>query len=151
MSTDLETTAKMSEETQHQIFSLIVQETIYHITPDGAESLAANSNRKLASDEQMYQRRCTATDKWEQLDTGWVKDIALLHVENKEGRFLINPSEEEREDSDKRVLEISYCPEVVGGWLIPPRETFRGTPSGSTLYIRCKHGEAKYLVSAIPS
>jgi hypothetical protein len=127
------------------------------------ESFVVDSrfSRRLETSEQPYQRLhhkggAVATEQWKQLDFGWLKEnTGMISITNDEGTFYeVNPTEEEREDVEKRVIEVGYqslndIQDFV--WFVPPGEDFRGSPSHpSRLWIRCQHGEARFTLTVFP-
>lgn len=107
--------------------------------------------RTLKSSGEAYQRGLVADGSWRKLDLGWVPDPGLVLIYNREGQNLqANPSDEERADIAKRVLEVSYAGELPG-WLVLPGESMRGLPTdASELMVRSRHGKIRYQVFAVP-
>lgn len=133
---------------------ITVVEYLY-FNPFGDQPSAVESkfSRPLTSkDEQPYERRLRVGEEWMQLDMGWLKEVSMLRIHNQEGQFrLINPTEEEIAESQKKVLEVRYQGSS-GTWLIPPGESMRGTPSSPhTLQIRCQSGDARFTLYAFPA
>ena len=137
-----------------------VVETVYHRSP-GAPPVGVESrfSQDLDSDEQVYERRLKATKEWQLLDCGWVEDPLMLLIINEEGKRLqVNPTDEEREDTAKRVLQIAYVIIVlgeVGGegipYLVPPGTSTRLYPSTiEGLHVRCQSGTAQFTLYAYP-
>ncbi|KKN23028.1 hypothetical protein LCGC14_0908990 [marine sediment metagenome] len=120
----------------------------------GKEPKMVNSafSRTLESHQQLYQRELEATEEWELLDCGWVESAGMLIIQNVEGQGLQrNPTEEEKEASAKKVLQLSYA--VIDGsyWLIPPGESIQAFPSKVTLlYIRSQSGITEYTLTIFP-
>ncbi len=129
-----------------------VVETVCHrVVGEEATSLETGYSRDLESDEQVYERRAVATEKWQPLDCGWLEgNVGLLIIRNEGGKSpQVNPTEAEKEELAKRVIEIAYP--VSGRWLIPPGASMRGYPiDASNLAIRCQHSTAKYRLFLIP-
>ena len=146
----------MSEEGLDRI---LVIDSVY-FCPYNDEVIGVDSryDRPLETQEQVYTRQChnpntVSTEEWRQLDFGWLSsNIGMFVITNDEGKYYdTHPSEEEKEDTKKRILQIrcNANPDCV--WLIPPGESFRGSPSDpSHLWIRCEHGQAKYTLTAFP-
>lgn len=140
---------------------LTVVESLYHQS-FGEEPVRVDSrfSRELESDEQPYSRRLKATEGWQPLDCGWVKDPGMVCVTNEEGKhFQVNPTKEEKEALARKVLEILISPgqlnrESMGweslGWLIPPGESFRGCPPSHKIWIRSQSGVTRFSVFTIP-
>lgn len=135
---------------------LTVTETVYHQTP-GEEASFINSNfsRELEVKEEPYTRRCTATEEWQPLDLGWLKDlgVGMLVIRNEQGKIFDKiPTAEEREEEFKRVLQLRYRGDHVNHfWIIPPTETIKGCPSqAESLLIRSAYKTAKYSLFLVP-
>lgn len=138
---------------------LVVVETVYH-QPTGEQPTAVESrfSRDLQTVEQPYQRQLTATEEWKPLDCGWIKDAGMLVIQNLEGKFQANPTDEERAEAAARVLEVSYREDQDPnmdvsrhGWLIYPGESFRGCPSNlDLLAVRSQYGSLRLSVFIIP-
>ena len=135
---------------------LTVVEQVYYQREDSDLQCTENGfSRDLDTDEQQYVRGPMGVgEKWEKLDTGWVEEVAMIVVRNNEGEGLkLQPTEEEKEESAKKIIELSLDSDIRGGvWLVPPGESFRGYPSNSSIvYIRCQYGETKFTITAIPN
>ncbi len=132
---------------------LTVVETVYH-RPAEEEPTCVESkfSRALRTHEQPYSRKLTATEEWQSLDCGWLEACSSLSIQNEEGRHLsIHPSEEEKADLAKRIIEISYTSLGYDKWLILPGESMRGCPASlKSLMVRCQHGKAKFTLNLIP-
>lgn len=131
-----------------------VVETVYHqVLGEEPTSLETRYNRDLESNEQVYERQAVATEEWKLLDCGWLSgNVGLLVIRNEEGKSRqTNPTEAEKEELAKRVIEVCHLGSVLGGWFIPPSTSMRGYPSHPpSLRIRCLHGTAKYRLFLIP-
>lgn len=129
---------------------LTVSERVYHrpIGEEASEFVSAYSH-ELETQEQPYERNCTATEEWQEVDLGWLKDgVSMLVIRNNEGRRLQrNPTDDVKADIAKRVLLVS--PDRSLPWLVRPKESLRGCPS-TRLFIRSQHGPIKYTVFAVP-
>ena len=79
----------------------------------------------------------------------------MLVVVNEEGKYTQRiPSPSEREESDKRVLEVGILVEGVTMFaVIPPQQSIRFSPGqGVGLYmIRSRHATARYAVHVFSS
>ncbi len=115
--------------------------------------------RDLESRQQVYERELEATEEWQPLDHGWLKDsVRMLVITNQEGQNLqVHPTDEEREATAKRVLCLAYGsnngphPCLDCCWLVPPGESFQGFPSQiSQLCIRSQSGITEYTLYLIP-
>lgn len=130
-----------------------VVETVYH-APAGRSPTPIESRfeRKLETDEQLYQRYMKVGEKWTPLDCGWLgENVGMLLIHNEEGLNLFTiPTEEELAAINARVVELSYN-RTGEGWLVLPRESMRACPSSTKgLFMRCRSGEANITVSLIP-
>ena len=132
---------------------LTVIEMVYHRPVDGEHGgVETRFNRKLQTQEQMYQRKMTVGEAWVPLDLGWLDEngISALVLVNNEEHFTHQPTEEELAELAKKVIQIGYA-EGGYAWDIPPGESFRGTPTNSEhLFVRCVHGSAKCTLTLIP-
>ena len=141
---------------------LTVVETVYHRSIGQEPSMFdSRFSRELKTRDQPYgPRRLVATEKWALVDLGWVKSAGMIVVRNEEGQHLqANPTEQERAETRRKVLEIAWQetvdnPEIEEpsnySWLVPPGESFRGYPACSKLLIRCRSGNAKYTLFVVP-
>jgi hypothetical protein len=132
---------------------MTVVDIFYHqVFGEQPESVESRFERELSSDEQMYQRKKVATEEWQPIDLGWVKEVGTVFIQNIEGQFhSVNPTVEQKEEIAKRVLEFTFaqCKEC---FLIPPGESMRCSPtSAGSLMLRCRSGQAKYLVVVVSS
>lgn len=115
-------------------------------------------DRELKVEEEAYERNmCKVTEDWQEIDLGFLKGkpLSYVFVKNNEGTNLqVNPSPEEKEQIEKKILEVSFdapwLPSGTGVWLIPPGECFGGYPSNDSVWIRCQSGEARYSLFAAP-
>ena len=133
---------------------LVVVESVYHQSPDGQPTSAEGAYaRQLDTDEQPYARKCKATEEWRPLDCGWLDRASMLHVVNEEGRFLVQPTDAEREEVNRKLIELAVS---VQGSLtpfaeIPPHETARFRPvDPKALRVRCRSGAAKFTLTLFP-
>jgi hypothetical protein len=140
---------------------ITVLESVYY-RPYNQQPIALEirSSRSLKSDEKPYQRqnhkKTVATEEWKEVDFGWLEnDLGLFVIQNDEGSMYETiPTEDEKSEDKKKVLEIGFGtpenpPQDV--WLIPPHESFRGSPSSSSnVMIRSQHKEIKYTLTAFP-
>ena len=134
---------------------LVVVESVYHQMPDGQPTTAQAPPHvcELETDEQPYARKYKATEEWRPLDCGWLDRASMLHVVNEEGRFLVQPTDAEREEVNRKVIELAVS---VQGSLtpfaeIPPHETARFRPvDPKALRVRCRHGATKFTLTLFP-
>jgi hypothetical protein len=134
-----------------------VVQHVYHQSPDDQPfAVTTGFNRYLATKEQAYQRKTKVGTDWESLDTGWLNQASLLLIKNEEGKFTQQtPSEEEREESQRKVIEVACGPNLPANhepdWLVLPQEEIRVTPADlSRIRIRCQYGIAYFTVTLIP-
>lgn len=139
---------KQAKEIKNRI---TVVETIYHQEfGENPVMVASRYSRELESYDQPYERKLVATPTWEPLETGWIKECGLMIIKNREecSRMVI-PTEEEKEELAKKMLEVSYGDR--DGWLIPPGETMKAYPrSLEGLGICSLHGNTKYKLYLYP-
>lgn len=140
---------------------LTVIETIYY-QPFGEEASASDNRYSCelkTSGQQLYgPRKLKATQEWQQLDVGWLKDglAGMFSIKNIEGLVREKlPSADELKEVATRIIEITYDPEDDREnplcWEIPPGQSFQGKPSHiDKLYIRTQFGTAKYLLTVFP-
>ena len=119
--------------------------------------------RWLDSEEQAYQRSLVLTEEWKQLDFGWLEQnqIARLVIKNDEGRFLTNPTEDEKKEMAERIILLGHSPietDLEGQqyrfatWKIRPGEDFQGEPTtGNSIYLRSTKGKVRCTITAIPN
>lgn len=147
------------EEINQRGHRLTVNESVYHqLYGEQPSQIENHFSRFVESDEEPYSRRRKATEEWQPLDIGWVKEIGvgMLVISSLAGKALQrNPTKEEKEETAKQILEVSYTAatptSVALCWLIPPGESMRGMPShGNELWIRSRHGTVRYTVFVIP-
>lgn len=108
--------------------------------------------RPIENSEQPYSRSFVVGETPKKLIDKycWVENPGMIHVSNDEGnRLSLTPTSEETTEIEDRIIEIYN--EGSRGWLVPPREPFRGTPvDWQTLMIRCLNGEAHYTLTVFP-
>lgn len=125
---------------------------VYYETADAQPEGAHYAfSRELETDDQVYKRNLTATKEWRPLDCGWLDDCSMLVIVNNEGKFTVNPTDEEQEEASEKVLEVCYDYTTSYYWLIPVGESMQAYPSdASKLFIRCRSGDAKFTVHLFP-
>lgn len=124
---------------------------------DGNPVAMALKYTRLCVADQAYRREVKIGPTWVALDLGWVPVASLVVVENKEGEFKKNPSDEEREEADSRVVEFGVYREgedpsrATPAVLLRPQE-WRGLEfvEGARVAVRCRAGTAACVVSAFP-
>jgi hypothetical protein len=139
-----------------------VVETVY-FQPASAEPTQTGSRfcRWVGTDEQPYKRQTKVGESWVPLDAGWLKEAGMLVLANKEGEFFrVNPTEEERTETAKKIVEVGLYTGVskeTGQSVIEPfarvhpAESTRFTPLDlSVIRLRCLSGDAKILLTLLP-
>ena len=136
--------------------SLTIVENAYHQLI-GEESTRIESRYEvpLFTDEQPYIRRTKVGEKWETIDTGWVKDPRMIWIHNEEGKFTqVNPTKEERKESDKRIIGVTFNSFQACSYAcldVYPGQSIRICPSGFyKILVKSQHGTAKYTLTALP-
>jgi hypothetical protein len=133
---------------------ITVVETIYHQNlTEEPFAIESNYDRSVKTKEQPYQRHCIVGEEWQQLDTGWIGNHpSLLYIHNREGEFPHRiPTPEEVEQSNKKVLLLSFDKTTEHSWRILPKESHRGLPSTiGGLFIRSCSGITKYTLCLLP-
>lgn len=140
---------------------LTIVETISHQQPNGQPtSVDSRFGRYLQSGEEPYTRKVMVTQNWEPLDCGWLDEASIVSIVNNEGRFTqVQPTQEQRELVEARIVEIGCRPELSEDarpyatfGLVRPGESYRGEPAVSlkSLMIRCRSGQAKCTITIFP-
>lgn len=135
-----------------------VVSTIYHQQPD-AEPIAveARFSRWLESGEQPYLRKLTIGEKWTPLDLGWLQGAGRVFLKNEEGRFAAQPTQEEREATMARIVELAVVEPVAGNrhfsWgRVRPGESLCFEPTNpASLRLRCQRGQARITLLIVPN
>ena len=128
---------------------LSVVELVYH-QPEGERGVAVESRfaRNLVSTEQMYHRRITVTEEWQPIDGAWIKQAGMMVLSNDEGRFTVQPTQEERDAANEKIVEVGSDGMK---WLARPGESIRAEPSDlSAVHVRCRKGSARCTLSLFP-
>lgn len=133
----------------------VVSQTYYQRLGKNPIQVESRFSRGVSSGQQLYQREEEVGENWVPLDLGWITKVGFLEIANNEGRFLqVIPTEEEREDTAKKILEVrGYDATCSSGclWLVPPGESFRGFPSKpQNLFIRSQLGTIEYTLYVFP-
>lgn len=103
---------------------------------------------------QPYQRRCKATEEWQPLDLGWSEEVSLLAIRNEEGKFWVNPTEQERAEMEAKVIELAVMAggQLVTMGLVRPGRSGQIEPSNlGSWRIRCLSGYARYTLCLFPA
>lgn len=130
---------------------------VYH-QQTGSEPVSVESrfSRWLESDEQPYLRKLTIKEEWTALDGGWLKEVGEVFLRNDEGKFQVQPTDEERAAVMARVVEIAVVEPVVKQRLfvfgrIRPLESLQFEPHDLTsLRLRCVSGTARCTLALFP-
>jgi len=132
---------------------MTVVERVHHQIP-GSEpgSVESTFSRELESDEQPYLRFAKAAEDWQPLDLGWVEQVGMLCISNDEGRNLsVVPTDDEKAETAKKILEITYNVNGEECWIVLPKESMRANPSHpKNLFIRSQHGTVRITIYVIP-
>jgi len=116
---------------------------------DDPKSIDCRYSALLETKEQMYSRRLKVGQNWVEIETGWVNSPGLLVIQNHPTKFATNPTKEQRDEDQKRFLEISY--DGNKPWLVSPGRFFVAQPSDlAGCKMRCVQGTAEITISAIP-
>lgn len=150
---------------------ITIVETVYHHCDGQSPSAPIESrySRILKTNEQSYgPRRMTISEVWQPIDTGWLGNkredlggetvkVGMLSIHNLEGtQYSVQPSHEERAAMQRRVIEIGFQHDdlialVHPAILILPGESTRFHPArASQIRVRCRCGQAKLSITAIP-
>lgn len=106
------------------------------------------------SEDPAYQRWHRASEKWKPLETGWVRAVGYVLLENRAGKGLnTNPSPEQLEEFSKQVILVATDDPSqatkVSPLQIMPGHSMMLCPTGP-LFIRCASGDVKFNVTVFP-
>jgi hypothetical protein len=116
-------------------------------------SSTASFSRFLESQEQPYFRRYKIGENWKDVDFGWVESASYFVVENRAGAASSQlPSEEEKEELAKMILEVAFESFENTPWEILPGESIPLLmPRGSVkIKARSQYSEIPASVTAFP-
>lgn len=124
--------------------------TIHHeYSADKPFTIDHRFSDRLATSEQSYNRIIKVGEQWQSVDTAWVKELSFLVLVNNKPKYLSNPSEEQKAEDAKKIVELGYP--GTPPWIIRPGRPFVAEPSElQDCKIRCQQGIAEVTVSAIP-
>lgn len=124
--------------------------TITHRHPAGNPThIDCRFSELLQSDEHPYARPFKVGQEWKEIDTAWIEEASLLVVQNPKISYAMQPSQEQKEFDDQRILELAYPDSPP--WLIRPGRIFIAEPSDlAGLRIRSQQGTAEVMLTAIP-
>jgi hypothetical protein len=135
---------------------LLVVESVYYQGPhtDGVQR-DSRFGRFLDTDEQPYLRVFVVKEEWQPLDPGWLSRAGMLLLVNQEGRFQVNPTEEQARTAAARVILLGVKPLIdlppTPFARVRPRESCRLEPAGlDNLYVCCEKGEARGVLTLLP-
>ena len=131
----------------------VVEQVYYQVSGGQPRLVESRFSRKLESDEQPYERHLKVGVEGAPLDCGWIEKASQLVITNEEGRNLqVNPTDEEREELQRKVLELGYedCP--VPLCLIHPGESIRFCPfSLEGLGVHSRFGVIRFTLHLFPT
>lgn len=86
---------------------LSLVEMVYYARPgQNPLTLETRNYRWQATDEQPYVRQLLIDHAWTAIDPGWVKEPGVLHVKNEEGKYTTYPTEEQRLETESKIIEL---------------------------------------------
>lgn len=149
---------------------ITVVETVYHQgVNESPTHYSFRFSRELKSDEQPYTRRADIGEGWATLDTGWVRNPAVLLLNLPSPIFQRIPSPEDLIESYTKIVDIGVLvtiPDegkrthhsapipplsVIPFATLLPGESMRITPFQEREFmIRCRSGSTKLVVTALP-
>lgn len=131
----------------------IVEHIHFQHSSESPMSIGQPFARLLETQVEPYSRRITLTEERLLIDFGWVKstDVGMLIVENLEGRkFDVNPSPEEMEEINGRIIEIYLHEDSWVPILVRPRAMQRlELDDFEPVRLRCRNGSAKCRITLI--
>ena len=132
---------------------LTVLETVYYQEPGGEPTwFPAPFSIMLESAEQPCIRKLKIGQILQSLDT-WLSSVSELVIRNDEGTYRDKPgrpSEEEREDMKKRIIEV-YLTGHPSLYVRPGRSCRFEPVRFQGVQLRCQHGEARVTIAAFPT
>lgn len=131
---------------------LTIKQVIYHQQPGEQPTQVERSfSRTLATKDQPYSHKVEVNEDPVAMETGWIKDIGTVVIQNEEGFFLqTNPTLEQKEEAAKKVLEV-FVVEGSPPLLVFPKEDLRINPADfSKLRIRSQSGISKFTLWLFP-
>jgi hypothetical protein len=132
---------------------LTVVQSFYHsVVGEEATRADGGFSRFLKTSEQCYTRWLKVAEEWIPLDTGWVTEVGLVVIKNVNTKFTQRqPTEEQKAEAAKKVLEVSYTKDSNRSFLIPPGECYPFYPSSpGELFLRCQHGQTRFDLWVYP-
>lgn len=136
--------------------TLTVIETVYY-RPLGEEATAVDTrfSQSLVGDEQVYERRCRASESMEALDLGWFAEkpdsIGYVRIANDEGKFLqVNPTDEQRKESSEKILILSVDG-IAFDRIIPGDSRRISPPDATSISIESASGVTRFTINIYPA
>ncbi len=127
----------------------------YEHLGDPITSVISNTSQVLlASDLEVYSRRCKADHVWDFVDLGWYKDhsdkIGLILFENLKPVRTVAPTQEEKLADAKRVLVIGHVNNSTNVLVLPGCSQFVRVDHPSSLQVRCEFEETNFRITIFP-
>lgn len=126
---------------------------VYHIhAGEQPHAIQIAVNRELETSDEVYTRRLTASEAWQEIDLGWLKDKSgSICIENLEGRSRqFNPTPEEKQAASGRTIELSNGNPDGLIILVRPTWPICFEPKQSKLFVRCQSDKASFRLTAFP-
>jgi hypothetical protein len=121
---------------------------------DNPHSVEARAWRLLGSTEvESWSKRVTVKDEWMPLPLGWVEEseVGYIVLENLEGKAtLVIPSQEEKDELAKRIVQIGHPDNVVNIEVHPGFPQQLLPTSASKLMVRCLSQSASCRIHVFP-
>lgn len=121
----------------------------YHIPPDSdAQTVECGHTRTLEHRDQPYIRKMVATEAWQPLDYGWIKEPSTILIETFRLHLPVNPSEEQKKAYEEGILELGYA-DSSGGFLVYPGQSLPfNITKPESLQIRSLKGDVHFCLHA---
>lgn len=138
---------------------LTVVDNTYFTPLDGLDPSQTDSRFEVhvKSEEQPYKRRLKIGEAWQRLESGWVKDAAMLVLANDEGiaNLQLVPTEEQAKEIEGKILEVCDLTPLTtvpyGQWLVHPGQSHRGCPADlGRLFVRSRSGITRASLTIYP-
>ncbi len=155
---------------------LIIVSTVHHRDTQGQiQSSNCRISRTLDSKETTLKRTMIVRNEWVKIDTGWIKDVGYLMVNNLGGqKFNKTPTPEQVAKARAQIIELGYreLPErkyndlpslpfyttlestiqIHPLFLVHPHECFQGKPIPNLdLWMCCQLGEVSVTYIVVPN
>ena len=134
----------------------LILRAYHHSTDEQPFSIEPEPNytTECKTKEDPWTRRMKVGEEWEEVDLGWLQDTAgLVVLINTEGthRSQVNPSQEQRDETAKKLVEVRTCEGDINPLLLPPGEFLPiKVDNPRLLKIKSEHGRARVTVYAFP-